>query len=310
MGGVVNAVGSLFGGGGGSSSPPPTPDYTAAANVTAANNLKAAQTATAANRVNQYTPYGSLEYQQTGTDSQGNPLWSATQTASPLLNNAIQNSQANIANQYANQFTGGNLPSYGINPGQTYSDAIMQRLQPQQEMQQKQFDAQMANQGIPVGSEAYQNAARQFQQGQNDQRTSAIVGGMNTGLQANQQQYAQNLSTYNNPLNTALGIKTLATPTYINPAAQQATTGADILGATNAQYQNQLAQYNASQAKNSNMLGGLFGLGSAALMSPTGTFSGLTNLFGGGMNADAIAAGGNGGGGAFTPTAGNSFSLQ
>lgn len=310
MGGVVNAVGSLFGGGGGSSSPPPTPDYTAAANATAANNLKAAQTATAANRVNQYTPYGSLEYQQTGTDSQGNPLWSATQTASPLLNNAIQNSQANIANQYANQFTGGNLPSYGINPGQTYSDAIMQRLQPQQEMQQKQFDAQMANQGIPVGSEAYQNAARQFQQGQNDQRTSAIVGGMNTGLQANQQQYAQNLSTYNNPLNTALGIKTLATPTYINPAAQQATTGADILGATNAQYQNQLAQYNASQAKNSNMLGGLFGLGSAALMSPTGTFSGLTNLFGGGMNADAIAAGGNGGGGAFTPTAGNSFSLQ
>jgi hypothetical protein len=281
MSAVTNAVGSLFGGGGGGSAPA-APDYVGAANQTAANNLKAAQAATAANRVNQYTPYGSLEYQQTGKDAQGNPLWSATQTASPLLGLAAQNSQANVAAQYANPFTGGKLPSYGINPGETYSDAIMRRLQPQQEMQQKQFDAQMANQGIPVGSEAYQNAARVFQQGQNDQKTSAITGGMGVGLQANQQQYGQNLTNYNNALANALNIKSLATPNYINPASQQTTTGADVLGATNAQYQNQLAAYNASQAKNSSMLGGLFGLGSAALMSPTGTFSGLSGLFGGG----------------------------
>ena len=304
----MSAVTSLFGGGG--SSPPPAPDYTAAANATAANNLKAAQAATAANRVNQYTPYGSLEYNQTGTDSQGNPTWSATQNASPFLTGAAQNSQANVAGQYANPFTGGNLPSYGIDPGQTYSDAIMQRLQPQQQMQQKQFDAQMANQGIPVGSEAYQNAARQFQQGQNDQRTSAIVGGMNTGLQANQQQYGQNLTNYNNTLANALNIKSLATPNYINPAQQQTTAGADILGATNAQYQNQLNAYNAQQANQTNQMNGLFGLGAAGLMSPKGTFSGLSGLFGSaGMDTSAIAAGGAGGGGAFTPAAGASFLL-
>lgn len=280
MGGVVN---SIFGGGG--SSPPSAPDYTAAANQTAANNLKAAQAATAANRVNQYTPYGSLEYQQTGKDEQGNPMWSATQTASPFLNIAAQASQANVANQYATPFTGGNLPSYGINPGETYSDAIMRRLEPQQAMQQKQFDAQMANQGIPVGSEAYQNAARIFQQGQNDQRTSAITGGMGVGLQANQQQYGQNLINYNNPLANALSIKSLATPNYINPASQQTTAGADILGATNAQYTNQLNAYNAQQAQNANMMGGLVGLGAAGLMSPKGTFSGLSGLFGGGAGA-------------------------
>jgi hypothetical protein len=272
MGGAVSAV---FGGG---DSAPAAPDYTGAANQTAAGNLKAAQAATAANRVNQYTPYGSLEYAQTGTDSQGNPTWSATQGVAPGLQPAVNASQANVSSQYASPFTGGNLPSYGINPGETYSDAIMRRLQPTQAHQTEMSDQQLANQGIMPGSEAYNNAKRLLAQGQNDQLTSAIVGGMNTGLQANQQQYAQNLSTYNNPLANALGIKSLATPNYINPAAQQTTAGADILGATNAQYQNQLGAYNAQQAQNNAQLSGLMGLGGMALLAPTGTFSGLSGL--------------------------------
>ena len=296
MGGVVNAVGGLLGGGGGSSAPA-APDYTGAANATAANNLKAAQAATAANRVNQYTPYGALNYSQTGTDSQGNPIWSATQSVNSALQPAVDASLSNVSSQYANPFTGGNLPSYGINPGQTYSDAIMQRLQPQQQHQSEMSDAQLANQGIMPGSEAYNNAKRLLGQTQNDQLTSAIVGGMNTGLQANQQQYGQNLTNYNNTLANAQGIKSLATPNYINPAQQQTTAGADTLGATNAQYTNQLNAYNAQQANNTNQLGGLLGLGGMAMLAPTGTFSGLSNLFGGapadaGTGASIFAGGG------------------
>lgn len=52
-----------------SSSPPPAPDYAAAATATAAGNLDAARSASAANRVNQYTPYGNLTYTQTPTKS-------------------------------------------------------------------------------------------------------------------------------------------------------------------------------------------------------------------------------------------------
>jgi hypothetical protein len=255
MGGVVD---SIFGGG---SSAPATPDYTGAANATAAANLKAAQTAAAANRVNQFTPYGSLQYSEAGTDSQGNPTYNATQTPSPQLAGAINNSLGQVSNQYANGFNGGNLPSYGINPNQSYTDAIMSRLQPQQAMEQKQFDAQMANQGIPVGSEAYQNAARIFQQGQNDQRTSATVGGIGVGLQANQQQYNQNLANYQLPLNVANQIKGLATPNYVNPAQQATTSGADILGATQAGYNANMGAYNAQQAQNAGLTSGLMGLG-------------------------------------------------
>jgi hypothetical protein len=67
----------------GKDDPPPAPDYAAAARETAQGNIDAARVATAANRVNQITPYGNLTYKQTGTDSYGNPTWTATQELSP-----------------------------------------------------------------------------------------------------------------------------------------------------------------------------------------------------------------------------------
>ena len=276
---VMGKVVEMFTGGGGGGSAPAVPDYASLAEQTAANNLKAAQTATAANRVNQITPYGSLNYTQTGEDKYGNPMWTATQSIAPELQGLTNKVFGGLESQYGQNFTGGNLPSYGIDPGQTYSDAIMKRLQPQMQMEQKQFDAQMANQGIPVGSEAYTNAARVFQQGQNDKMTSAITGGIGVGLQANQQQYGQNLTNYQLPLNVANQVKGLTTPGYVNSAQQATPAGADLFGAGMAGYNAQMGQYNANQAGQQNTMGGLFGLGSAALMSPKGTFSGSSGLF-------------------------------
>jgi hypothetical protein len=243
-----------------------TPDYTGAARETAQANLEAARAATAANRVNQITPYGNLNYAITGEDKYGNPTWTATQTMTPELQNITNASIGQLSSQYGNTpFTGGNLPSYGINPNETYSDAIMRRLQPQMEMEKKQFDAQMANQGIPVGSEAYTNAARQFQQGQNDKLTSAVTGGMGVGLAANQQQYNQNLTNYQLPLNIASNIKAIATPGYVNPASQATTAGADIMGAMGLANQSNQANANAANARANATMGGLFSLAGAGI---------------------------------------------
>jgi hypothetical protein len=55
---------------GGKSSPPPAPDYTAAAEKTAQGNLDMARLTTKANRVDTFTPLGSLTYQQGGTFNQ------------------------------------------------------------------------------------------------------------------------------------------------------------------------------------------------------------------------------------------------
>jgi len=57
LGGVTNA---LFG----SPQQVATPNYSQAAQQTAQGNLQNAQLATQANRVNQSTPYGSLNYSQ------------------------------------------------------------------------------------------------------------------------------------------------------------------------------------------------------------------------------------------------------
>jgi hypothetical protein len=51
------------------------------------------------------------------------------------------------------------------------------------------------------------------------------------------------------------------------------------LGATNQQYAQQMAGYNADQAANASMMSGLMGLGGAALMAPAGTFTGAGGLF-------------------------------
>jgi hypothetical protein len=83
------------------------------------------------------------------------------------------------------------LPSYGINPGETYEAAIMRRLDPALQRQSQSSDAQLANQGIVPGTKAYETAKMLLAQQQNDARTSAIVGGMDTGLRANQQAFGQ-----------------------------------------------------------------------------------------------------------------------
>jgi hypothetical protein len=308
MGGVVKAVGSLLGGGG---SAPAAPDYTGAANQTAANNLKAAQAATAANRVNQFTPYGDLNYAQTGTDAQGNPIWSATQSVAPGLQPAVTASQQAVSGYNYSPFAADVNPlQTGVDPSVTgqqgwdkATNAILQRLNPTIQRQNEMSDQQLANQGIMPGSQAYNVAKQQIAEQQNDLLTQASLGGAQVqnqmynqalanaqlGNQANQIGFGQQLSAYGtnlqSPLTYAQGVKSLATPNLINPAQQQTTGGADTLSAANMQYQNQLANYNAEQARNSQMLGGLIGLGSTAMLAPTGTFSGLTKAFGGGAPA-------------------------
>ena len=314
----------------GKDSPPPPPDYTAAANATAAGNLEAAKYTTQANRVNQVTPYGNLTYSQgsptvnqSGYDTamknyqqqlnaynqpQNNFMfpwqrqqvsngpapvapniadyttnsnqWTATQTLSPqqqalldkntnlssgLLDTAQQGlnyAQNVMAHPGVDQ---SQLAQVGINPGENYSDAIMRRLGPQMQEQQQAFDAKMANQGVMPGTAAYDAAYRNFTQGQNDQRTSAITGGMNVGLNANQQGFQQAAYNQMQPINVINALRTgsqVQAPNYVNSAQMQNPGGADILGATQAGYNAQLAQSNANNAANSGFMGGLMNLAS------------------------------------------------
>ena len=268
----------------GKASAPAAPDYTGAAQATAAGNLDAARATAAANRTNQVTPYGNLTYTANpGTDPYGNTLYTATTSLAPaqqaILDQTNQLNQglmttANTGLNYANQVLSqpgvdtSKLPSTGINPGQTYSDAIMSRLAPQMAQQIEQSDAQLANQGIAQGTEAYNNAKRTLQQGQNDAMTSAVINGMNTGLNANQQAFNQQAYNQMQPINVINALRTgsqVQSPNFVNTPQQANVGGADILGATQAGYNAQLGATNAQNAASGNFMGGLMGLAGKAL---------------------------------------------
>jgi len=264
-------------------SAPAAPNYAGAAQATAQGNIDAARLAVAANRVNQYTPYGSLEYTMSGEDKYGNPMWSATQKFSPeqqkLLD--IQNQLSYgvgqlgtkgleyVGQQLQNPFDVSQLPSIGINPSETYSDAIMRRLQPQMEQGRDKLEQQLANQGIQIGSEAYDRAIRNFDQRQNDLLLGAQTQGLGVGLQARQQQLGELAYRRNEPLNVLSALRTgsqVTAPTYVNSAQQATTAGPDLLGAAQMGYNAQMGDFNAKNAAQANLNQGLFSLGSSAMM--------------------------------------------
>jgi hypothetical protein len=267
-----------------SASAPPPPDYAGAAKETAAGNLEAARANIAANRVNQYTPYGSLEYNISGQDPYGNPTWSATQSLAPAqqqlldyqnrtslgLGDLTQKGLGYVSNMLENPFDVSQLPTTGFNPSQSYQDAYMQRLAPQIQQGREALDVKLANQGIPVGSEAYNRAMLAQSQRENDLLAAATTQGFGVGQQARQSALQEQAYLRNEPLNTLSAVRTGAQvqgPTFVNPAMQANTAGADILGATQMGYNAQLGASNAQNAANNAMTQGLFGLGGAALMA-------------------------------------------
>jgi hypothetical protein len=264
-------------------SAPAAPDYTQAAQATAAGNLDAARAATAANRVNQVTPYGNLDYSITGSDPYGNPTWTAKTSLSDvgqqLLNNqnatslglgtAINSQLGQVQNTMGQGFNP-NLPQVGINAGENYQDAYMRRLAPQISQQRELLNNQLANSGIPVGSEAWNRAQQNQGQKENDLLAAATTQGFNTGLNANQQAFGQELTKYNLPLNTLSALRTGAqvqNPTFVNSANQATTAGPDLLGAASQQYNASMGGFNAANAAQANLNSGLMGLGGAGIMA-------------------------------------------
>jgi hypothetical protein len=269
-----------------------------AAQQTATGNLDAARASTAANRVNQVTPYGNLDYSITGQDPYGNPTWTAktslsdvgqklldTQNQTSLGLGGTINSQLGQVQNTMGQGFNPNLPSTGMNPGQSYQDAYMQRLNPQIQQGREALSNQLANSGIPVGSEAYNRAMMSQGQKENDLLLGATTQGFGVGQQANQQAYNQQLSNYNLPLNTLNALRTGAqvqNPTFQNAPQQATTSGADILGASQMGYNAQMGGFNAANAAQSNFNSGLMGLGgtlgAAALMSDIRTKENIVPL--------------------------------
>jgi len=264
-------------------SAPAPPDYRGAAIETAAGNIDAARVATAANRVNQITPYGSLKYDITGADPYGNPTYTATQSLSPQqqqlldyqnktsigLGQLADKGLGYVQNMLETPFDTSRLPTTGFNPSQSYQDAYMQRLQPQIQESRESLYQDLANRGIDIGSEAYQRAMLTQARRENDLLAAATTQGFNVGQTARQSALQEQAYLRNEPLNTLSAVRTGAQvqgPQFVNSAQQATTAGPDILGAEQMKYNAQMGDFNAKQAAQANLNQGLFSLGSSAMM--------------------------------------------
>jgi hypothetical protein len=261
--------------GGGSAPTPPNPAQVSA-DQTKSNVGTAIANATLGN-TNQVTPYGNLTYSQNpgqGTWVDGNyvPSYTATQTLSPQQQQIYDKStglqiQALGLGPQALNNVGNSLNTPLSDPTQLRNDAynaLTARANQSLDLQQKQQQTQLANQGISAGSEAYDNALRPLQQERTDIANQGVINAGNVASQ----NLSQQQTIHNQPLqdySTLLGFGGGVTqPTYAPSSAGQVAP-TDVAGNYYNSYNGQLQQYQTQQGQSNALLGGLFGLGGSAL---------------------------------------------
>lgn len=261
---------------------PPDPYQTAAAQTQ--SNVATAKANQETNMVNQSNPYGSLTYNQTGTNPDGTAQYTATTSLSPQtqqLLDAYQKMQGgqigaatNLLNSGAGALGGKGL-DLSYNGTMASLDALNKsRLDPQWQQNQNQFDAQMAAQGLQPGMPGYDAAFRNFSQSKNDAYNSANLADYNSAANSALQQYMAPAQAYGalasgtNP--TMPNSSFVNTPTTNIPAT-------NISGLVEQNYQQQSQNANAYNGQ----LAGLIGTGLGVAAAP---FTGGTSLIGSGLS--------------------------
>lgn len=253
---------------------PQAPSVTETAGAQTSSNISTAIGQQQLNSVNQSTPWGSLTYSQNGTYDFTDPTtgktyklpkMTATTTLSPeqqaLYDTGQQTSQnlANLAQEQSGRLSGLLSQPFSLDNDATearINELASKRLDPQLAQKREGTIQRLADQGIKIGSAAYDRAMMNLDQGENDARNSLLLSGRNQAVQ-------EALLARNQPINEIIGLSSgtqIQSPQFAQ-TPQTGLAGTDVAGITQQGYNNQLTQYNQQQAQ----LGGLFGtLGNVA----------------------------------------------
>lgn len=264
-------------------SKPQAPDPTQTANAQTQFNLQAAKDQNKTNSYNQSSAYGSFNYVPDSSSPSGYRL---VQSLSPteqglydtsgitraLAGDTASKLAANTASMYSQPFNGNN---------QAVTDKLnqwtSQYVQPIFNQQDSNLEAQLRNQGLTPGSEAYNNAKNLLSRNQGDFTVNY--------LKQNQQQgFDQALQEYQLPLATMAGLYGIGAPQaptqYSTPTA--GIQPANYQGAVQSNYDAQMKSYEADQANMSKLITGGIGLAAAPFTGGTSLLGSATSLFGGG----------------------------
>lgn len=299
-----NRPATLEGGKGGGA--PKAPDPWTVANATTQTNNQTAAFNKALNLNNYSNPFGSQWTDMVGIDGSGAPIYNTRISASQPLQSLIGSTMgaaSGAQGQVSNALFGlGGLntqlsglagsidPNAAQQAGQRGQDAAYaaqtQYLDPRFSQGQTSLESQLANQGLTPGSQAYDNAMKNFNLSKNqaysDAANQSILTGQQIGTQMLQNQLAtvgqkanllgQQGTNYSQMASLAqLPFSQLATLAGLVPGntgtGQSASSPANIAQAFQNQYAGQMNQYNTNTASANSTMGGLFGLGGAGLMA-------------------------------------------
>lgn len=277
------------------SSSPPTPQNpnTTAQNQQSYNTLAAEQNQAGSN-MNQYNPYGSLTYQQTGTGPGGVPIYSSAVNLSAPEQGLLNQQWSNQGQAGAG--AGGLLGSSGYASGVSPSQAIgnmqqglegqqmsgfLQSMAPEFQNQTSQLDTQLRNQGLTPSATSnpqdpstwgpYEKAMYQNQQNITNTTAGAASNYANSAF--NQAQ-----TMYTDPAQLALALGQYGAAQTPNSSFTQNTgfnnAAPNYEGDVNSYNQSNMQAWAANQAKQGSMMQGLFGaagtIGGSMLGGPVG----------------------------------------
>lgn len=253
-------------------STPKPPDPVATAAAQANYNQQTAATTQAMNMVDQYNPWGSSVYDQTGTQTiigaDGNPIsvpkYTQTTTLSPeqqAIFEQGQVAQGNLAGLAADQSA--RMREYLSSPFEFDNQAAADwafdlgssRLDPRFAQQEESMRTRLLNSGIAEGSAAWNAEMARLGQDKNDAYNQLM-------LQGRGQAFTEALAARNQPINelSALMSGSQVNLPQFGATPQTGVGGVDYAGMVNDNYQARLKSSSAA-------LGGLFGLAGTAIKS-------------------------------------------
>lgn len=237
------------------------------------------------NAVNQNTPFGNLTYNQVGTWGDGTPRYEANVSLSPEeqgiysgLTDLTMGQMGRVGETLEQPFELGNEATE-----QRLYDLGAARLDPAFGRRRDAMESKLYNQGVMPGTEAYREAMAELGRQENDAYNQLVLTGRDQAVQ-------ESMLERNQPLNelgalSGMRVGGVNQPNFVNtPSTSIATPNVADYEMAAYQY-GPLAQYEADedyrmrqwQADEQNrqaMLGGIFGLGGAALAGPSLPFGG------------------------------------
>lgn len=214
------------------------------------------------NRLDQYTPYGSLTY--SGPDRnvvnfQLSPEYQNILSGQQGLSQTLLQNAQQRANQLPTSYDFGDASRQAQ---QSVFQSMTDLLNPEFQRQEESLRQRLANQGLPTNSQAGSTELGIF----NDQRNRALTNAARQAVLAGNERQNQlfnqqgaNLGQIMQMLGASGNVPTMQN--FYSPGS------VDVTGAYGLNQQGQLAAFNAANQRQSNILGGLSNLGAAAILA-------------------------------------------